>query len=291
MELSSRKIVLMIILAIVLLLIPNMISSTVDLIKNGIGSTKNKQCEEINGVYILKNCIPKNCDEIEGTSDVCTKEEWEIWNGYLKENPGIKYEDKSTGKTYSGSDIDTNLALGELKTFDGDLAKQLGVEKEFLIATENVANELNIKPEHLLAVMAFETGGTFKPCIKNKYSGATGLIQFMKSTAEELGTTQEKLCEMTNVQQMTYVKKYFQNRIKTYGPLDTLDKVYMAVLCPAAIRNSVLFSKEGVGACDLKKDINKAYDQNSGLDIDGDNKITRIEATTKVTNNYNSLIS
>ncbi|MCA9497307.1 MAG: transglycosylase SLT domain-containing protein [Nanoarchaeota archaeon] len=291
MELSSRKIVLMIILAIVLLLIPNMISNTIDLIKNGIGSAKNQQCDNLLGSYTLENCIPKNCDEVEGTDDACSSKDWEDWNNYLKENPeGIKLIDGDTGETYSGSDIDDSLEIGELKSFNIDMAKQLGVEKEFLIATENVANALDIKPEHLLAVMAFETGGTFKPCIKNKKSGATGLIQFMKDTAEWLGTSQDELCKMTNVQQMTYVKKYFQKRISSYGKLDSLEKVYMAVLCPAAIKNPLLFSKTGGGACDLKNDKEKAYNQNSGLDINKDDKITRAEATTKVANRYESMV-
>lgn len=45
-------------------------------------------------------------------------------------------------------------------------------------------------PSYLMACIAFETGETFSPAIKNSAgSGAVGLIQFMPSTAKALGTT------------------------------------------------------------------------------------------------------
>lgn len=41
-----------------------------------------------------------------------------------------------------------------------------------------------------MAAMAFESGETFSPSIKNAAgSGAVGLIQFMPSTAKALGTS------------------------------------------------------------------------------------------------------
>ena len=44
-------------------------------------------------------------------------------------------------------------------------------------------------PDFLLACMAFESGMSFCSSIRNAASGATGLIQFMPSTARGLGTT------------------------------------------------------------------------------------------------------
>ena len=47
-----------------------------------------------------------------------------------------------------------------------------------------MAGRLGISEADLMAVMSFETGGTFNPNIRNAAgSGATGLIQFMPSTA------------------------------------------------------------------------------------------------------------
>ena len=62
-----------------------------------------------------------------------------------------------------------------------------------------MAGRLGISEADLMAVMSFETGGTFNPGIRNAAgSGATGLIQFMPSTAAGLGTYNR--CSVTYVQ-------------------------------------------------------------------------------------------
>jgi hypothetical protein len=127
-----------------------------------------------------------------------------------------------------------------------------------------------------MACMAFETGETFSPSIRNGAgSGATGLIQFMPSTARGLGTSTDALAGMTAVQQLDYVKKYFQSY---KGRLKTLEDVYMAILYPAAIgkdKDSTLFA-EGT----------TAYRQNSGFDANRDGKITPAEVSAKVREKY-----
>ena len=129
---------------------------------------------------------------------------------------------------------------------------------------------LNINPNYLVACIAFETGETFSPSIRNKQSGATGLIQFMSSTAKSLGTTTDELAKMDAVTQLDYVEAYF----KPYrNKLKTLEDVYMAILYPRAIGmpdDYVLFKKD------------KAYFQNRGLDLNKDGQITKAEATSKV---------
>ena len=123
-----------------------------------------------------------------------------------------------------------------------------------------------------MAVMGFETGGSYSPSITNGAgSGATGLIQFIPSTAIGLGTTTTQLAQMTQLQQLDYVEKYFQ---PYKGRLSSLEDVYMAVLWPAASgkgSSHVLF-KEGT----------IYYKQNSGLDLNSDGQITAGEATDKV---------
>ncbi|AXB30838.1 hypothetical protein DSB67_04295 [Vibrio campbellii] len=77
------------------------------------------------------------------------------------------------------------------------------VSPEFKHKVLLVCKELGINPDFLMACMAFETGETFSPKIKNAAgSGATGLIQFMPATAKGLGTTTEKLAQMTAVKQL-----------------------------------------------------------------------------------------
>lgn len=126
----------------------------------------------------------------------------------------------------------------------------------------------------LMAAMAWESNETFSPSIKNMAgSGATGLIQFMPKTAIALGTTVEALAKMKAEDQLNYVYKYF---LPYKGRLNNLDDVYMAILWPAAIGKpmSHVLWEQGTAP--------KTYLQNKGLDINGDKKITKNEAASKV---------
>lgn len=135
--------------------------------------------------------------------------------------------------------------------------------------------DFDIDPSWIMACMAFETGRTFSPKIKNKASGATGLIQFMPKTArDEFGTTTAKLASMTAEKQFDYVWLYFRNRIRERGPLTRLSDCYMAILNPSAI------GKPDSEALWVRG--STAYAQNAGLDANRDHKITKAEAAAKV---------
>lgn len=104
-------------------------------------------------------------------------------------------------------------------------------KKEFVEAVINVASFLKVKPEHLMFLMWFETGHTLDHRIQNRI-GATGLIQFMPQTARFLGTTTDKLKDMSNVEQMEYVKQHlgiFRGRYKDFVDL------YCGIFWPAAV--------------------------------------------------------
>ena len=123
----------------------------------------------------------------------------------------------------------------------------------------------------LMSCMAFESGETFSPSVKNAAgSGATGLIQFMPATARGLGTTTADLATLTAEQQLDFVKQYF----KPYAArVKSLPDMYMAILLPKFVGQSesaVLFS-EGI-----------AYRQNAGLDANRDGRVTKAEAASKV---------
>lgn len=155
------------------------------------------------------------------------------------------------------------------------------VSKPFKLKVKAVASNIGIPADYLMACMAFETGETFSPSIKNAAgSGATGLIQFMPSTARSLGTSVEKLSKMTAEQQLDYVEKYF----KPYkGRLKTLEDVYMAILYPAAIGKSPLH--------ELFKKGTMTYEQNSGFDKNKDGVITPAEISIKVRQKYEKGLS
>lgn len=137
-----------------------------------------------------------------------------------------------------------------------------------------ISTRLKCDPNHLMAVMAFETGEKFTPDVKNAAgSGATGLIQFMPATARGLGTTTAKLAQMTAVDQLDFVEAHFKSVVGSRA-MPSLSDVYMAVLLPAAVGkldSHVLF-REGT----------RAYDQNRGLDKNRNGRITKAEAAGKV---------
>lgn len=172
----------------------------------------------------------------------------------------------------------------------GRLAWGSKVSNEFKIRIIGIAKDLLMPPDGadwLMACMAFESGRTFSSNIRNKISGATGLIQFMPATATYLGTTTQELADLTPLRQLDYVERYF----KPYkGRLNSIEDVYMAILWPAAIGQAPEFP---LWVRNLKH--TKAYIQNAGLDRNQDGIVTKQEAASKVkdllaegklTNNY-----
>jgi hypothetical protein len=137
-----------------------------------------------------------------------------------------------------------------------------------------IANTLGCHPNYLMACMAWESGETFSPSVKNAAgSGATGLIQFMPATARGLGTTTAALAKMTAEDQLNYVYKYFRPYA---GKLRNLGDIYMAILWPKGVGQPdhyVLFDKRKWPT---------GYRQNSGIDVNKDGLVTRAECLVKV---------
>jgi len=151
------------------------------------------------------------------------------------------------------------------------------VSPEFRRKASAIALKLGIQVNHLMAAMAFETGASFSPSVRNKASGATGLIQFMATTATALGTDLEALAAMTAEIQLDYVERYFA---PYKNKLANLADVYMAILWPKGINKPddwPLFVRDSESALARKR-----YEQNSGLDANKDGLVTRHEAAWKV---------
>jgi hypothetical protein len=137
-----------------------------------------------------------------------------------------------------------------------------------------IADNLGCPANDFMACMAWESAESFRPDIKNGAgSGATGLIQFMPSTAKGLGTTTAKLAAMTAEDQLRYVYKYFQPYA---GRLHNLGDVYMAILWPKGVSKPdhyVLFDRSKTPT---------TFRQNAGLDVNKDGLVTRAECLVKV---------
>lgn len=155
------------------------------------------------------------------------------------------------------------------------------ITPEFKAKVLEICRKLEVDPDILMAIMAFESG--FDPAARNKKSGATGLIQFMKDTAIGLGTTIDALAKMSAVEQLDFVYMHY----KPYaGKIHSIGDAYMVTFMPIAIGKDDKFklgvkdSTEKIGDVTL----GKVFEQNSNLDIDGDGIITKKEAYTFVEN-------
>jgi hypothetical protein len=101
----------------------------------------------------------------------------------------------------------------------------------FVNKVKEIAPRVGLDPNWLMAIIYFETAGTFRPDITNSL-GYVGLIQFGSSARKTLGVTSQQLKAMTAVEQLDYVEKYFnlyKNKYNSY--IDS----YFAVFFPLAI--------------------------------------------------------
>jgi hypothetical protein len=208
----------------------------------------------------------------------------EIDQQALEEEPA-PFDDPNTDQEYSpvregfyGEMINRFTDGEDTRTTLESANRVLQDNPDFKEEVNRLATKYNVPPNALMAIMDFETGGSFDPAEPNQAgSGAIGLIQFLPETARSLGTTNAKLAQMSKIEQLVYVEKYFdQFGDRLSG--GNLDDIYMAVLWPKAIGKPdgyVLFRRG-----------TEAYGQNSGLDHNEDGTITKYEAATEVRRTY-----
>jgi hypothetical protein len=136
-----------------------------------------------------------------------------------------------------------------------------------------IAADLQIDPDWLMAIMNFESGGTFSSDIQNRGgSHFYGLIQAGAPVITGMfGLSVKEYRDLDPVDQLDYVKQYFEPYA---GRMHTLSDAYMVVLWPRAVGKAETFV--------LFQDPKKAYQQNKGLDADKDKKVTKAEATAAV---------
>jgi hypothetical protein len=185
----------------------------------------------------------------------------------------IKILDRAINNlSVEGAEAETTTPQTE--TIEGityNLPEDVQGDTEFLNEVVRVSEEVGVNADQLLSVMDFETIGSFSPSEKSKTSSGTGLIQFLEKTAKELGTTTQKLSQMTRAEQMVYVGRYLA---KYEGKIENTGDIYMAVHWP-----------RGIGKSDdyvLYRRGSKAYRANSSLDKSNDGTVTRGEALARL---------
>jgi Transglycosylase SLT domain len=205
------------------------------------------------------------------------------WRAYGGANPHTKHIHISVLPQKSKYDDESNWNLTEValanvrsefeapKIDDIALAWGKKVPKTFKDKVITISARLGVDPNHLMAAMAFESGRSFRPDIQNPYSKATGLIQFMPTTAKSLGTSIEALKRMSATRQLDFVEKYFSPYV---GRLKDLDDLYMAILWPRAVAKPASYVLFAAPA--------NAYKFNKGLDANVDGSVTKAEAAMRV---------
>lgn len=99
------------------------------------------------------------------------------------------------------------------------------------VPINSVAKDLNIPPEWLISLIAFESN--FNPLAANPNSSAKGLIQFIDETARSLGyeSSADLIAKENTFSKQMYgpVLEY----LRRYAPYDNKQQLYMSVFYPA----------------------------------------------------------
>jgi len=114
---------------------------------------------------------------------------------------------------------------------------------------------------------------SFNPAARNGLPGqtATGLLQFIESTARSMSTTTEAIRRMSPVEQLRLVEKYLT---PFRGRLESLADVYLAVF-----RGFIVGGGDAtvIAPLDNSNKEGRVYSLNRWLDSNGDGKITKGE--------------
>jgi len=157
------------------------------------------------------------------------------------------------------------LGVGSEELYLADKASMyIPDTKSFTQKVKEISSMLAVPAEWLMTVMYAES--KFDPGVANfKGSGAVGLIQFMPTTAMDMNVSAERLQRMTPLQQLEYVFLYLQKTRERYGEYDSLTDLYLAILYPKARKQDYCYT--------LYAKPSRAYQQNSGLDVDKDGRV------------------
>jgi hypothetical protein len=117
---------------------------------------------------------------------------------------------------------------------------------EFNDKLNKIGQKLGVDPKDLLRIMKFETAGTMSPGKTNNKSQAVGLIQFMPDTASGLGTSSEELAQMSAVEQLDYVYRFYAPKVK---PGMDVGDLYMLTFMPLYVneKDDTVLGQEGGG--------------------------------------------
>lgn len=134
-----------------------------------------------------------------------------------------------------------------------------------------VADELGIPADAISAVISHES--RWNPQAKNPRGSATGLLQWIESTAKGMGTSTAEIARMSTIEQLELAKRYFwpyRARIRT------VTDALMAVFMPAYVgkpESHIIARKDSTGAIGKRTEA-EVYTANRGFDKEQKGYIT-----------------
>jgi uncharacterized protein (TIGR02594 family) len=135
--------------------------------------------------------------------------------------------------------------------------------QEFLDKLVKICKNLGLDPNFMLSTMYVEC--RFNPKAQNPKSKASGLIQFMPSTAVGLGTTVDNIIKLKAIDQLDWVEKYYNSFKSLLPKIKEPAESYFVVFYPAAIGKPdsyVLGSEKSDDYAKLVASQNGIYDLN-----------------------------
>lgn len=162
-----------------------------------------------------------------------------------------------------------------------------GLSGDFVNKVKQISQRLNCSYDDLLAVMNSESG--LNPRAVNSSSGASGLIQFTSVAVQEMNRVYgmnlslEKIRNMSALEQLDLVEKYFKmTKSRAFSSNARLSAADLYSLCflPGRASRDVLTQRG-----------ENYYSCNSGLDVNGDGKITKSDLAQRIDRKRVSLVA
>ena len=159
----------------------------------------------------------------------------------------------------------------------GDRFENFALDKngeDFLLKVQNIGKKVDLDYKIILAIMYFES--KMDPSAQNSSTNATGLIQFMPFTAKGMGTSISELKNMSAIEQLDYVEKFFMDKKRSglTSKVKSPEEAYLLVFYPIAVGKSNDFILGSEVSDERAKMI---YSQNKPFDTNKDGFISKGE--------------
>lgn len=135
-------------------------------------------------------------------------------------------------------------------------------KKVVKISQELWPNDYLAMANNLMALMHLETEGSFDPSKVNSL-GFVGLVQMGAGARKDLGVSSDELSNMSAVEQLNWVKKYFQLYGNRYKKIDSFLEMYLTILRPKSVNpEGVDINESEIIFKDNGQERNNPYKQN-----------------------------